>query len=320
MELTCDKCNRIFNTNYSLGQHKRYCNGIFDLNKLQKDYDGGLSLTELIKKYNLPKYYVHSNIVRRTISESAKLSHLKHPRKFDDKTKEKMRNSRFEYLKKKMGNTPWDKRQRGEMSYLENWFSENVIKKHELFKLYDIVCEYSEYPYFIDFAFLNIKLAVELDGKCHFSNGTERIEHDIKRDEILVKKGWTIYRIRYDQANVESIEKFLSFLRSIRAIEPKIYGDNLYKYQEIKKERCEKKKEEKKKSKIIKRTQEQYFEDKQSKYKDSQMKYIDLLLKSDIDFNKWGWKGQAAKIINQKPQKVHKWMKLMMPDFYKNCR
>lgn len=208
-------------------------------------------------------------------------------------------------MEKKTGNTPWDKRARGEMSFLENWFSENVIKKHELFKLYDIVCEYSEYPYFIDFAFLNIKLAVELDGKCHFSNGTERVEHDIKRDEILVKKGWTVYRIRYDQVNEESIEKFLSFLTSIQTIEPKVYGDNLYKYSEIKKKR---------------RSREQCTLDLRKKYKDSQMKYVDLLLKSDIDFNKWGWKSQAAKIINQKPQKVHGWMKIMLPDFYKNCR
>ena len=51
-------------------------------------------------------------------------------------------------------------------------------------------------------------------------------------------------------------------------------------------------------------------------YNKKQEQYIELILNSDIDFSKYGWSGQVAKIINQKPQKVNQWMKRYMFDFY----
>ena len=180
----------------------------------------------------------------------------------------------------------------------------SVILKYNLQEKYDIVYNYAEYPYFLDFAFTNIKLAVELDGKCHFKNGFERIQHDIDRDKRLVDKGWSIYRIRYDQVNEETISTFLNFI--VNKIEPKIYGDNLYKYADIKES-------------IPQRNRSEYFKDKMDKYSESQKKYVDLLLKSEIDFSKWGWVNQVSLLINQKPQKVNTWMKRIMPELYDNC-
>ena len=40
---------------------------------------------------------------------------------------------------------------------------------------FDIINEYEIYPYFIDFCFLNNHVCVELDGRCHFKNGINRI-------------------------------------------------------------------------------------------------------------------------------------------------
>jgi len=62
----------------------------------------------------------------------------------------------------------------------------------------------------------------------------------------------------------------------------------------------------------------EYYQKTKQNYKEEQSKYIDIVLNSDIDFSKFGWVSKVAKIINQKPQKISKWMKNIMPEFYKN--
>jgi len=52
-------------------------------------------------------------------------------------------------------------------------------------------------------------------------------------------------------------------------------------------------------------------------WEQEQQKYISLVLNSGIDFSKFGWVNKVAPIINQKIGKVNKWMKRIMPDFYK---
>lgn len=77
----------------------------------------------------------------------------------------------------------------------------------------------------------------------------------------------------------------------------------------------------KKKDKKIKRQhrkQKDYFIDKINSYNDEQRKYIILIENSNINFSKFGWVKEVAKIINKPPQKVNSWMKRMMPEFYEN--
>ena len=114
----------------------------------------------------------------------------------NEEARELHRKQRVNYLKKQTGKTAWERRAAGEMSFLEQWFYDNVIIKHNLTEKYDIVNELCVYPYFIDFAFQNIKVAVELDGKCHFVNGETRNNHDRKKDEHLFNQDWKVFRIR----------------------------------------------------------------------------------------------------------------------------
>jgi len=55
---------------------------------------------------------------------------------------------------------------------------------------------------------------------------------------------------------------------------------------------------------------------KELKNKLKEEKNIELILNSDIDFNKFGWVGKVANIIDKQPQKVNQWMKKYMVDFY----
>lgn len=218
-----------------------------------------------------------------------------------DDVKEKIRKSRFKYLSEKNGKTAWEKRSRGEFSYLENWFIDKC-KKFNLFNNYDVIYDYSVYPYFIDFAFINEKIAVEMDGKCHFSNGDKRVDHDFKKDDLLVKKGWRIFRIRFDQIENDSkIDELVDFIGSSKI---KNYENRLYKYIEIKNKKISEK------NKIILNRN-----DEKLKYN---MILVDIVSRSKIDFSKHGWVKKVSNIINKRHGKVNIWMKKYMKDFYEN--
>jgi hypothetical protein len=67
---------------------------------------------------------------------------------------------------------------------------------------------------------------------------------------------------------------------------------------------------------VIHRTPLEYHNDRNKEYWDNQQQYIPLVINSDIDFTKFGWVTKLAPIIDQPPQRVHKWMKKFLPDFY----
>lgn len=60
-------------------------------------------------------------------------------------------------------------------------------------KKFQIVREYSVFPYFIDFAFPQIMLAVEIDGSQHEIK--DRKKRDMEKDIHLNNNGWRVYRI-----------------------------------------------------------------------------------------------------------------------------
>lgn len=93
-----------------------------------------------------------------------------------------------------------------EPSYAEQYFI-------DLFKNEDITDWQREYKvdsYFIDFAFINKKIALEIDGKQHKLN-EERINRDRKKDKILKEVGWKVIRIDwYNPINEKNRSKLYS--------------------------------------------------------------------------------------------------------------
>lgn len=71
--------------------------------------------------------------------------------------------------------------------------------------------------YFIDFAIVGKKIALEIDGKQHQYD--ERKKSDALKDKFLIENGWEVYRIPWKSINNESgklyikteIDKFLEF-------------------------------------------------------------------------------------------------------------
>jgi len=286
------------------------------INKIDGRYHKSLtSLTLYLKRFNLSliDYYIKYENFKipkchcgkdskynrgldfyLTCGDKKCISFLHSSKKHSEETKEVMRKKRFNFLKKKTGKTAWERRNSGEMSYLEKWYHDLCVF-HKIYNKYDVINEFSVYPYFIDYAFINEKVAIELDGACHFSKN-KRLEHDFKKDDFLIDKGWWIFRIRYDEI---SDSKFFESIDFIGNNKVKNYDSKLYSYFEVK---------ENKKAKLKELKNQKINEDINNK--------INLILNSNINFNKFGWVKKVGDLIGCEAQNVNRWLKKHMPDFY----
>lgn len=160
------------------------------------DYENnGLSLKDLCEKYGFnSKSYVKNYVLNRKTrnhSDALKLAHKKYPESFKhtEKTKKLMSKKRLEWMKNNSEKTAWRLKN---MSYPEKCF-QKILEDNGLDKQYLICREYSVFPYFIDFAFVDENIAVEIDGSQHLEEG--RKKRDKNKDALLLSKGWRILRV-----------------------------------------------------------------------------------------------------------------------------
>lgn len=85
-----------------------------------------------------------------------------------------------------------EKRKRLELSspledWVESWFAKFGIYRESYER------EYQVGKYLVDFAFVDKKIAVEVDGKQH--DEVDQVIHDVDKDVFLENNGWRVYRI-----------------------------------------------------------------------------------------------------------------------------
>lgn len=191
------------------------------------------------------------------------------------------------------------------MSRPETFFNK-ILTEKGMYEKYNIKYGLKVSKYFLDFAILDLKIDIEIDGVQHLRNQTN-IDHDITRDKHLISLGWEIYRISVKELLDENmLNELILFIENresthrkynpadvlnLYATKPPVYGSRKDYMLAV-----EKRKEEKVRQAVEK------------------------LLNSDIEFGKFGWVNKASNIIGIRHQKVNKWMKKNMKDFYeKNC-
>lgn len=217
----CKICNREFGNVGNLNQHIKKCEKLHLIkDELIRLYiDEYYSVKDLRKKFKVQSDDIKTVLGDkiRTTSESSKLSHKKYPERFKhtEESKKIMREKRLEFMKNNPDKTSW---RLSNVSYPEKLCIE-YIEKNGLDKKYSIVREYSVFPYFIDFAFLNQMVAVEIDGSQHLL--PERKKIDDKKDELLNNLGWLVIRISEKEIKTNIDEAFNEIL-SILKDKPKI--------------------------------------------------------------------------------------------------
>jgi len=198
--MNCRYCNKSFNNKGGLAAHEKACHKIQIISAdVMSDYlNKGLSINKLAKKYSIGKSSVVTIIgnKKRTTKEANKLGRELYSENFkhSNETKAKLREIRLEYMRNNPDKTAW--RQKN-MSYPEKIFKE-LLENLDYNKKFKIVREYCVFPYFIDFAFVDIKVAIEIDGSQHGNSDVR--ERDKRKDKLLHKEGWRI--IRFHATNV----------------------------------------------------------------------------------------------------------------------
>jgi very-short-patch-repair endonuclease len=183
---------------------------------IKKDYsENNFSIREIKKKYNIKSNTWIQNFLKgitRTPSEALKLAHKKYPSKFkhSEETKKKLCKIRLNFMKKNPESTAW--RKKNEPSYPEKCFI-SFLKQYEYDKKYLIEREKSVYPFYVDFAFVQVKLAIEIDGSQHIKN-EERHNRDLIKDKTLIDNGWKILRITENaiKTDWDSVKKTLDLM------------------------------------------------------------------------------------------------------------
>lgn len=229
--LICNCGKELKNKNGFL-EHIKYCKLTSDdIKNIKNDYVLNLlSLNKLIIKYNISK----SRLLKilkgklRNLSEATKIAHQKYPNSFKhtDESKQKMRESRLKFMKNNPEKTAWRK---ANLSYPESLFL-NKINELKWNEKYLIVREKSIFPYFIDFAFENQKLAIEIDGKQH--ENIDRKLSDNKKDELLNSDGWIVLRFTANKIKFE-IDNCINIIKSFLKEQDSEVG--VYSYSEHKK-------------------------------------------------------------------------------------
>ena len=177
-------------------------------------------------------------------------------------------------------------------SYPERWFR-NAIANDAILGKCLVVEQLREGKYFLDFAFIEYMVDLEIDGIQH-TREEVKIKDSI-RNEYLTSIGWHVYRIEW-QAMFENplvyLEDFKTYLLNVtkdkmifvksRKIKPEIIKLNV-KLRRIADERM-------------------------VKIKDA-----------DIDLTKFGWVQKVADLIDIPPQGINKWMKKYFPEEFKTC-
>jgi very-short-patch-repair endonuclease len=197
----------------------------------------------------------------------------------------------------------WLNSNRKNKSYPEKLFLD-VSSKLGLFEKYDIIDQFPFHRYFFDFAIIDCKVDVEIDGSQHYRTN-EAIKYDKLRDEFTNSKGWKVYRISAKELKLDPIKE-ISML--IEFLDSKL-THRVYSREDLKEFFN-------KKYKRLHGTTKDYMEAKKKSWENKNKKYIEQILNSNIDFSKFGWVSKVSEIINQKPQKVNSWMKRIMPEFY----
>jgi len=217
----CKICGRKLDNVGNLKQHIKKCEKLSVIkDELIKLYvDESYSVKDLRKKFKIQSDDIKDILGNkvRSSSEAIKLAHKKYPENFKhtEESKKIMREKRLEFMKNNPEKTAW---RLSNVSYPEKLCIE-YIEKNSLDKKYSIVREYSVFPYFIDFAFVNEMVAIEIDGSQHLL--PERKERDDKKDKLLNDLGWLVIRVSEKEIKTNIDEVFKQILLILKD-KPKI--------------------------------------------------------------------------------------------------
>ena len=193
--MNCEICNREFKNTSGLNQHIKACKKLLLLKDTVIDLyvNKNYSYHEIRKELSIQSKEIKLLLgdKKRDFISARELGLKKYPdcKKHTKESKQKLREARLKFMKDNPDKTAW---RLTNLSYPEKIFLDRITELDWIDK-YNIEREKSVFPYYIDFAFKDKMIAFEIDGSQHLL--PERIESDIKKDNLLKSLGWKVIRV-----------------------------------------------------------------------------------------------------------------------------
>lgn len=183
----------------------------YNWNEIQLFYNNNKTWRDVAEKFNLNMRLLSiakkkGLFISRKISEATALSRKLHPIKLSEETKRKISESRKKFLKEHPDKVP----------YLLNHYSKGDSYPEQFFDKYLInyIKKYHFETYQLDFAHIEKKIDLEIDGDQHFLD-KRIIEHDKRRNLFLIELGWTVIRLRWSKFQTKTIEEKIILLEKL---------------------------------------------------------------------------------------------------------
>lgn len=191
-------------------------NNRYDWDKIQYDMTNGMSYSEISRKYGCSDSAIldakrRGQITTLSRSQAMIICNKKYPRKHSQETKDKISLIRKEYLRKHPDKVPYllNHHSNG-YSYPEKYFI-ILFKKEGI----NLTKKYRVGLYQLDFADINKKLDIEIDGDQHIYD-KRIVKHDIERTNNLKKKGWKTYRILWSDYQKKNFEEKVEVINNLK--------------------------------------------------------------------------------------------------------
>ena len=198
--IQCEFCNREFKPS-GIAYHKKYCksnpNKIKPKKKSQKWLDAMARRRGKVKNQWADPNYSASDETRQKLSKAGK------GRKHTQETKEKLSKIRKEFLAENPEMVPYKLNHYSNGPSYPEIYWKGILDAHNI----NYVEEYPVSFYSLDFAIIDRKIDLEIDGSQHYLD--ERIiESDKQRTKYLESFGWTVIRINWsDYQKLDRAEK-----------------------------------------------------------------------------------------------------------------
>ena len=133
-------------------------------------------------------------------------------KKHTEETKNKISQSRKQYLLEHPDQVPYLLNHSSKESYPEMYFTE-LFENEEI----NLHKEYYCLGYFLDFCDPLKKIDIEIDGEQHYVD-TKIAEHDKVRNATLEEAGWTVFRVRWAEYKAMTKEQKYNIVLQIKSL------------------------------------------------------------------------------------------------------
>lgn len=178
----CGICSKSYNTKHGLISHISQIHDEKNLNKIR------ISKKRVAWNKGLTKET--SDIIANYAEALSKSQKGKKGKKHTEASRQKSSKSKIEYLKNNPDKVPYLINHSSKESYPERIFREAL----ERYNIKGWVSEYRNGIYQYDFAFIDLKIDIEIDGGTHESEKVKLI--DERRDNFSKSLGWIVIRFK----------------------------------------------------------------------------------------------------------------------------